>query len=126
VPDIATNSVLAQYYDGQILIPGTPIEAQSTIDLVLGAQSQYNMTYVPSLIGLNFEMAKDIITDHSLNVGRIVFDSSIRSSADSLLAVVVRQSPEASESAVWNLGYEVNLFLSIPITEPDANQEGIR
>ena len=113
VYDIATNNVLAQYYQGQILLPGTPIEAQSTIDLTLGVHPSYNITYIPRVIGLNLDMAKDIITDHSLNVGRVFFDSSVRTSADSLSAIIVRQSPEASESAIWNLGQDVNLYLSM-------------
>ena len=115
--DIATNSVLGQSYRGQVLFPGTPIDAQSTIDLTLGVHPDYNMTYIPNVIGLNLEMAKDIITDHSLNVGRVIFNSSVRTSADSLSAIVIRQSPEASESAVWTMGHEVNLSFGRRVDE---------
>jgi beta-lactam-binding protein with PASTA domain len=122
VYDIATNSVLAQYYHGELLMPGTLIEAQSTIDLTLGVHPDYNRTYIPNVVGVNLEMAKDIITDHSLNVGRVIFDSSVRTASDSLLAVIIRQSPEASESAVWTMGHDVNLSLSLPTTESDAKR----
>jgi len=123
VYDIATNNVLAQYYNGQMLVPGTPIEVQSTIELLLGVNPEYDITFVPRVSGFTLDMAKDIITDHSLNVGKIVFDASVQTAADSLSAIVVRQSPEASESMVRNMGDEVTLYLSHQAPESDAKRE---
>ncbi|MDR2586165.1 MAG: PASTA domain-containing protein [Prevotellaceae bacterium] len=112
VYDIATNTVLAQYCKGEVLKPGTPIEIESTIDLMLGVAPEHNKTYIPSVIGLTLENARDIITDYSLNLGRVNYDASVATSTDSLMAVVVRQSPEPSPAAVWNLGVEVQLYLT--------------
>jgi len=114
VDDFATNTVLEQKYAGAILLPGTPIDAHSVIDLVLGVNPEYNYTYVPGVVGLNYEFAKDRITDHSLNVGSVFFDATVRNASDSLAAMVVRQEPEESDSIVWNMGSRVTIFLSLP------------
>ena len=115
--DFATNNVLEQRLHGVPLVPGTLIDAQSVIDLVLGVDYRQDIAYVPKVIGLTYEMAKELINDHWLNVGTLFFDASVRSSADSIAAVVVRQEPEASMTVIHSMGYPVNLFLSLP---PDS------
>ena len=122
--DIATNTVLHQYYNGQTLEPGTLIDILSAIDLTLGVNPEHNITYVPRVTGLSLDMAKDVITDSYLNVGRVLFDPSVVNAADSLAAVVIRQTPEASPYAVWNMGQEVNLVLSLRTPESETAQEG--
>ncbi|MCL2727999.1 MAG: PASTA domain-containing protein [Bacteroidales bacterium] len=111
--DFATNTVLEQRYRGAPLHPGTPIDAHSVIDLVLGVSPGNNIAYVPGVVGLNLEIAKDLITDHSLNVGIVRYDATVQSGADSLAAIVVRQEPSES-TVVREMGGRVNLFLSIP------------
>ena len=112
--DFATNNVLEQRYRGAPLIPGSLIDAHSVIDLVLGVDYKQDIAYVPSVTGLTLEMAKELINDHWLNVGTLFFDLSVRSSADSLAAVVVRQEPEASMTVIYSMGTAVNLFFSLP------------
>lgn len=112
--DFATNTVLEQRYLGYSLPPGTPIDAYSVIDLVLGLDPADNKTYVPELIGLNGELAKDLITDRSLNIGSLFFDATVCTASDSLAAIVVRQDPEASTSIIRDMGTSVTLFLSLP------------
>ena len=122
VEDIATNTVLEQHYRGRTLEPGTPIDSQSIIDLVLGLNPQNNTAYIPSLTGLNIDAARDIITDHSLNVGSIFFDKTVITSTDSLSAVVYQQSPVPSDTLSWEIGSRVSLFLSL--TPPASTPEG--
>ncbi|MCL2739332.1 MAG: PASTA domain-containing protein [Bacteroidales bacterium] len=114
VDDFATNTVLEQRHAGATLPPGMPIDAHSVIDLILGVNQEFNYTYVPRIIGLSYELAKDRITDHSLNVGSVFFDATVRNASDSLAAVVVRQDPEASDAAVQSMGSRVAIFLSLP------------
>ena len=113
--DFATNAVLEQRYRNTPLLPGTPIDAYSVIDLVLGVSPENNVAYVPRVIGLNYETAKGFITDNSLNVGIVHFDESVRTSADSLAAIVVRQEPDESDVIRREMGSRVNLFLSLPL-----------
>lgn len=112
VNDIATNNVLQQLYRGREIAPGTSVETLSRIDLVLGLNPEENETTVPSVIGLKYLRAVDIIHDYSLNVRRLVFDKGIKDYSDSLDAVVYKQSPSASESlSGTSLGSEVTLYL---------------
>jgi len=112
--DFATNTVLEQMFMKVALLPGTPIDAYSVIDLVLGVDPEYNIAYVPNLLGLSYEIAKDIITDHYLNVGVVRFDSKVQTASDSLAAIVIRQDPTTSNTFVYNMGSLVNLTLSLP------------
>jgi Uncharacterized protein conserved in bacteria len=124
IEDIATNTVLEQHYRGQTLEPGTPIDSQSIIDFVLGLNPENNIAYIPHLIGLNIDAAKDIITDHSLNVGAIFFDQTVLSSSDSLSAVVYQQTPTPTDSLSWEIGSRVSLFLSMNPPPPSADSLG--
>ena len=113
IEDMATNTVLEQFYRNRPLEPGTLIDSQSIIDLVLGLNPENNTAYVPILTGLNIDAARDIITDHSLNVGAVFFDQTVNSRSDSLAAVVYRQSPVPSDSLNWGVGSKVSIFLSL-------------
>jgi len=124
--DFATNTVLEQRYKGAPLHPGTPIDAHSVIDLVLGVNPANNIAYIPMVVGLNCEMAKDRITDHSLNVGIVHFDATVRTTADSLAAVVVRQDPAGTDDNVRRMGSYVDLFLSLPPSVASGREGGIR
>lgn len=111
VRDMATNNVLRQLCGNYEIEPGTPVESGSRVDLVVGLSYENNKTLIPSVSGLKYLRAVDVIQDNSLNVRRLVFDKSIRSYADSVDAVVRRQYPEASDMPV-PIGSEVTLYLS--------------
>lgn len=110
VEDIATNSVLHQQYRGRDIKAGTMITSGSTIDLVLGLNPEENMTIVPELGGRDYLRAIDLIKENSLNVGRLRFDSSVRTYADSVNAVVYFQDP-GRESEPVVMGTEVAISL---------------
>ena len=59
-----------------------------------------------------FEFDVDAVHDNSLNIGRIVFDKSVRNYTDSLNASVTRQTPEASGNPIL-MGSDVTLYLSL-------------
>ncbi|MDR3133669.1 MAG: PASTA domain-containing protein [Prevotellaceae bacterium] len=110
-PDIATNNVLAQYYNGRVIREGSELNAGSEIDLVLGRNLESGQrTVIPSVTGLSAEAAKDVLLDNSLNC-ELHYDKSVKNYADSLAAHVYRQMPSASPSNVWNLGTTVELYL---------------
>lgn len=113
VDDIATNNVLRQTRQGRDINPGDKIASGSTINLTVGLSPNQNRTFVPNVKGRGYQRAIDMIQDNSLNAGKIVFDRRIRTYADSLEAVVVRQSPDVSEETV-KMGTEVSIHLSLP------------
>lgn len=112
VSDIATNNVLKQLYRNAEIRPGRMIESGSTVDLVAGLSETESMTNVPDVRGMRCLRAIDAIQNNSLNIGKLKFDSSVKTYSDSLNAVVLNQSPAASRMPM-RIGSEVTLALSI-------------
>ena len=112
--DIATNSVLRQQRGGVDIKAGTPVASGTTINLVLGLNPNDNMTNVPKLIGKQYLPAVDQTLESSLNVGKLHFDETVKTYADSVSAVVYQQRPSASEKV--RMGSEVTMSLT---TDPD-------
>lgn len=117
VPDIATNNVLEQYYNGKPIAPGTRIEKNSKIDLVLGLGASGQITTVPDLLALNRNEAVQKATDNSLNVGTMNYDETVITSEDSLEALVWKQSP--NPDAQMSMGAGITLWLTL---DPDKIQ----
>ena len=122
VQDMATNNVLKQLYHNNEIEPGTMIESESRIDLVVGLNGHDFATYVPDVLGLKCISAVDAVHDNSLNISKLRFDKSVKDYDDSLNAMVYRQVPEPSDSIHVNMGEEVTLYLTmdenkIPIRE---------
>ena len=117
--DIATYTDLRQVYNNREIKPGKQIESGAVIDLVVGLNPTDNQTYIPDLKGMKYLRAVDAIHDNSLNVRKVSFDSNVRTYADSLNAVVYRQSPTASNAPIL-MGSDVSIYLSL---EKDESNE---
>lgn len=116
VNDIATNNVLKQIYRNREIRPGRQIETGSEIDLQVGLNPSDNMTYVPNVKGMKYLRAVETVHDNSLNLGRVVFDKTVKNYTDSLNATVYKQTPAASKSPLL-MGSEVTIHLSLDIKE---------
>ena len=112
--DIATNNVLRQQRGGVDIKAGTPVASGTTINLVVGLSPNDNMTYVPKLIGKQYLPAVDQTLESSLNVGKLHFDETVKTYADSVSAFVYQQRPSASEKV--RMGSEVTMSLT---NDPD-------
>ncbi len=122
VNDIATNNVIRQLYNKKEIKPGMYINSGSNIDLVVGLNNFDNTTNIPDVIGMKYMRAVSAVHDYSLNVSRLVFDSSVRNYADSLDAVVYKQGPVASEIPVI-MGSDVSLYLTVDAAKiPNATK----
>ena len=129
VQDMATNNVLRQLHDNMEIEPGTMVESESVIDLVVGLNSRDNVTFVPYLAGLRNLSAVEAVHDHSLNLGRLRFDETVKDYEDSLNAVVYRQVPEASDSISVRMGETVDIYLTldhtrVPVRELKVEESG--
>lgn len=113
VKDIATNTVLAQTIDGKTVNAGDLVVSGSSVDLTVGVGAEDNQTVVPRLIGMKYVSAVDALHEHYLNAGRVRFDKEIRTYADSVNAVVYRQSAAGERKA---LGTAVDLYFTL---DPD-------
>jgi beta-lactam-binding protein with PASTA domain len=110
VPDIATNNVLEQMYNGRPIAPKTMIDRNSTIDLVLGL-GKTEPVVVPDLLGFTRSDAVQKATDNSLNLGKLYFDETIITTEDSTMAIVWKQSP--GKNVTSSMGSPVDLWLSL-------------
>lgn len=115
VQDMATNNVLKQIRGTREIEPGTMIDSESKIDLVLGLNDLDNTTYVPDVTGLKNLSAVEAMYDHSLNIKDLKFDETVKDYDDSLNAMVYRQMPEPSDSVSVAMGDEVMLYLTLDV-----------
>lgn len=111
--DIATNNVLRQLYDGKEIEPGTLIESESVVDLVVGLNTVDEVAIAPYLPGLKYLSAVEAVHDHSLNVGYVVFDETVKDYEDSLNAVVFFQKPMPADTIPVHMGDSVSFYLTL-------------
>ena len=121
IPDIATNNVLEQYFNGRPVAPGSLIEKNSRIDLVLGMGESNEATVVPDLIGSTRGDAYQKATDFSLNVGAMIFDETVITTEDSITAVVWKQSPVKNYQTT--MGSTIDLWLSLDPDKINSNSD---
>ncbi len=126
VPDIATNSVMGQSYKGKTLMPGKSIPAQSEIDLTLGMSSENSWTRVPNLLTLPYHLVKSELTYHSLNLNKEVFDSTVKTYADTLNSIVYKQDPPPTTSNSVRLGKGVTIYLTLNKELAETNKKNIK
>jgi len=110
--DLATNNVLDQFVKGRYTAPGTEVEAETPVDLLLGLSPESSQTYIPYLIGFTLPVARDNIFDNSLNVGNITYDETVQTYQDTLSAVVYQQTPAYSSGAPVRMGTTIHLKLT--------------
>lgn len=89
-PDFAKNSVLQQLYDGEEIAPGTKIRKGSVISFVLGDGIGDKQFAVPSVMGMRFSEAKEMLEERGIIMGAIVADANVK---DTLDAWIYRQNP---------------------------------
>ncbi len=121
IPDIATNNVLEQMYRGKPISPGTLIEKNSIIDLVLGLGKSNKITIVPDLNGLTFNDATQNTADHSLNIGILIYDHTIESSQDTTNAIIWKQSP--GKNTQITIGSPIDIWLTLDMNKVDAGTD---
>ncbi|HMT29766.1 MAG TPA: PASTA domain-containing protein [Bacteroidia bacterium] len=124
-PDLAKNAVLEMQIDGRSVKPGEEVTKGTVIDLVLGDGFGNTKVPVPQLFNLTLDEAMFVINASSLNIGAIVFDSSVR---DSTKAKVYKQFPLHDAEAAISQGESIDLFLTqsesvIKLHDPELIQE---
>jgi beta-lactam-binding protein with PASTA domain len=113
VPDIATNNVLKQRFDGKDIEAGAEIIKGSRIDLVLGKSDSYMPAQLPELIGLTMHIAEKHIAQSYFNKGAIIFDKSVINSTDSANAVVFKQKPDIGKKQTAAMGSLIDIWLTV-------------
>ena len=114
-PDMATNYVLDQYYEGRPVTSRSRIEAEmgSGITLYVGAEEEHGTTVVPQIVGFPLKEAKSRLWELGLNVGQIRYDEGINLLNQKDARVYV-QNPTAEHAA--QLGAKIDLKLTLDQT----------
>lgn len=71
-PDLASNAVLSQMFDGEVIEEGTKIKKGSSIDLIVGDGLGRRVFSVPRFIGLAVDEADFSIKGSGLNTGTVI------------------------------------------------------
>lgn len=113
--DMATNYILEQRYNGNLINKSSKIMAKagSGVTLYVGVAGGYGIAITPKLAGLTLREAKGRIWESGFNVGEIKFDKGINL-LNQKDARVYKQEPAVSRSQ--QLGTKINIWLSL-----DAN-----
>lgn len=131
-PDPCTNCVLAQMMNDEDIEVGKKINEGSKVDLVLGQGLSKELTPIPYLIGINYEMASSVLKTSFLNPGNPNYDETVVTEEDSIKAIkmarVYKQIPSYSEEPSIQMGSTVDLYLTLDTNKivhtvnPDENQ----
>ena len=81
-------------------------------DIISMFEQNDTAAIVPDLRGKTLKTAVDMAQDNSLNIGRLRYDESVVSQADSSAAIVYSQRPSPSEESVLK-GAEITLYLTL-------------
>ncbi|MGY6562119.1 MAG: PASTA domain-containing protein [Luteibaculaceae bacterium] len=111
-PDICLGCVVEASFKGKQIKPGASLPKGSKIDLVYGLGASNQKIAVPLLLGLNFEQASTRLKKNILKLGAVTF-IGVRTTQDSLRAVVVRQNPRSDLFEEIRLGTSIDLWLSL-------------
>lgn len=106
VPDVARNAVIAQHYQGEPILPDTPILQGSAIDLIVGAGLRQQTTQVPDLYGILLDDAILMLLDVGLQPGTINYEASSTSPSKA----VIQQRPHADQRV--KLGNRVDIWIA--------------
>lgn len=113
--------VLEQKHDGQTITPGSRLGNGSTIDLVVGKKMTGGETSIPDLKMLTLTVAQNILKSKSLTTGSVIYDPAIRTSEDTLNAIIWKQIPLHDSTSLVMPGVSVDLWLKIkPATSDSA------
>ncbi len=113
VPSEFPNLVLRQEINGAEILPGRIVNKGSHVDLIIGKAPTGEKTVVPNLIGVSLSQARNKTASLFLNLGAIIYDESVVSKEDSLVARICRQRPTQDSFDEIDLGASIDIWLTV-------------
>lgn len=98
--------VLDQKFKGQTIKPGTLIDKGSSIDLVLGSNAKSSNLIIPSLVGLNFEEAKEVANENGYQLN---YDFESLNASDSTTFIISDQNPAAGSDQATAIDKQIKI-----------------
>ena len=112
-PDLAVNIVLRQMIDSVEVSPDSLISKGTHIHLVLGEGLSEERTLVPNLVSLELDSARSFASQSYLNVGVVIYDTTVVDLEDTLNSRVFMQEPPSDDKTMIKLGSAIDLWLTI-------------
>jgi eukaryotic-like serine/threonine-protein kinase len=106
------NLVLEQRYLNKTLPVGTKLPKGTPIDLIVGKGLSNERAIVPVLFGLKLSDAQSQLYDLNLNTGALIYDNTIITTYDSMIARVWKQSPDTIKASTVEQGTSFDLWLT--------------
>lgn len=113
VDDKARDYVLGQYYKGKTINEGEELLKGSYIDLNVGKGEGPQFTVLPQLEGMTVDHARYSLVENSLNLGRVLYDNTIKNYRDSSNAIVIRQYPVFYQNKRLAIGSLVDIWVTL-------------
>lgn len=117
------NLVLEQKVNGRIVRMGEMIPKGSTVDLVLGSESDGSTSQVPTLSELNLTDAQQTIEEAFLNLGTVTYDESFTSEDQKAQGLIWKQNPDPTETFDVPRGTSIDVWLTIDPTKLQEKPE---
>ena len=112
-PSEFLNLVLEQKVNGRIVGNGELVPKGSTVDLVLGSDSDGSTSQVPVLFGNNLTEARVALEAAFLNIGAIAYDESFTSEEQKTEGQVWKQHPDPTIVLEVEKGTSIDLWLTV-------------
>ncbi|MEZ4720747.1 MAG: PASTA domain-containing protein [Flavobacteriales bacterium] len=123
-PDPCTNCAIGFEVKGKPVKVGSNLPKGVTIDIVVGQKEDGAVVSVPILYGLTLDEAKEMLLNHSLNLGATVIHDAV-SKEDSTASLVYWQSNNQNEHIP--MGSSVNVYLSSDHSKvPEVNSDSLK
>jgi len=113
IPDIAKNYVLRQKWNGKAVAEGTLVPKGAEIVLVVGQGLNGEMSASPYLIGMTKDAALREVAEASLNIGATIYDESVKTRKDSIMAKIWKQNPPYSGDSTIAIGSFIDIWLTL-------------
>lgn len=110
-PYFAETYVRKQKFKDEIILEGSTIQKGSGITLVLGQGLSDEKTFVPRLINMTQDSARNLIMSTHFSLGAIVYDESVSTEVDSSIATIFNQQPDYKNNQA-RLGSAIDIWLT--------------
>ncbi len=111
------NTILEVLYNGDTITnqlnTGFKVPKGSTLAFIVSSREGSTVT-LPDLVCKQFDAAKFIVSNYSLNIGTLVRDATV---SDDAKAYIWKQEPAFEEGKTIRVGEQINLYLTQKVPE---------
>lgn len=112
-PSEYTDLVLDQLVNDQPIKAGAKIPKGTSVTLIVGSGTDNTSAVIPNVIGRAYHDAVSKIKASRFNVGLVEFDETVKTTDDTLRAMVYKQTPAGGDGTMYQTSTPISLWLTI-------------